>query len=218
MRKELPLGNQSLARIRGDNCVYVDKTSFAYQLLTMRQFVFLARPCRFGKTLFVDTLQEIAQGNRALFQGLYIYDRWDWSVTYPVVRIALQRADFPRLQVLLTALFAGIPYSHFVKNPMHAHEAYYATVLYAFLRSTRLPLVAEDFTNHGRADLTLFLPDKIYLFEFKAGTADALAQIHQRRYYEKYLDQEKAIYLVGINFSAAERNLAQLEWEVYKGK
>ena len=45
---------------------------------------FLSRPRRFGKNLFLDTLKELFEGNEALFEGLHIHDRWDWSVRHPV--------------------------------------------------------------------------------------------------------------------------------------
>ncbi|WP_180981719.1 AAA family ATPase, partial [Cylindrospermopsis raciborskii] len=48
---------------------------------------FLSRPRRFGKSLFVDTLKEIFEGNQKLFEGLYIHDQWDWSRKFPVIKI-----------------------------------------------------------------------------------------------------------------------------------
>jgi hypothetical protein len=47
----------------------------------------LSRPRRFGKSLFVDTLKEIFEGNQKLFEGLYIHDKWDWSKKYPVIKL-----------------------------------------------------------------------------------------------------------------------------------
>ena len=44
-------------------------------------------PRRFGKSLFVDTLKHLFEGDQDLFVGLEAYDRWDWSVRYPVVRL-----------------------------------------------------------------------------------------------------------------------------------
>ena len=41
---------------------------------------FLSRPRRFGKSLFVETLKELFEGNEELFEGLAIHGRWDWSV------------------------------------------------------------------------------------------------------------------------------------------
>ena len=68
------------------NCIYVDKTEYAYNLIKQPGRFFLSRPRRFGKSLFVDTLKEIFEGNQKLFEGLYIHDRWDWSEKYPVIK------------------------------------------------------------------------------------------------------------------------------------
>jgi hypothetical protein len=32
-------------------------------------------------------MDELFRGNKSLFEGLYIYDKWDWSRQYPVVKI-----------------------------------------------------------------------------------------------------------------------------------
>ena len=87
-RKRLPIGVQTLARIREDNCYYVDKTKIVLSLIESGSYFFLSRPRRFGKSLFLDTLKELFEGNRALFTGLYAENQWDWSVTYPVIRIS----------------------------------------------------------------------------------------------------------------------------------
>ena len=86
--KKLPIGIQTFAKIREDNHYYIDKTPMAYQLATQGSHYFLSRPRRFGKSLFLDTLAELWAGNEALFQGLWIHDKWDWSVSYPVIRIS----------------------------------------------------------------------------------------------------------------------------------
>jgi hypothetical protein len=48
---------------------------------------FLARPRRFGKSLLVSTLDELYRGRKELFEELYIYDKWDWTKQYPVIRL-----------------------------------------------------------------------------------------------------------------------------------
>ena len=88
IRKRLPIGIQTFREIREDNCYYVDKTPFALGLVNQGKYFFLSRPRRFGKSLFLDTLKELFEGNRSLFAGLYAEDNWDWSVTYPVIRIS----------------------------------------------------------------------------------------------------------------------------------
>ena len=90
MRKKLPIGIQTLAKIREcDEHYYVDKTPFALQLIESGSHYFLSRPRRFGKSLLLDTLAELFEGNEPLFRGLYCHSRWDWSVKYPVIRLNL---------------------------------------------------------------------------------------------------------------------------------
>jgi hypothetical protein len=84
--RRLPTGISTLRTIIEEDMVYIDKTMFAYDLIEAPGRYFLARPRRFGKSLFVDTLKEIFEGNRELFKGLYIHDRWDWDRTFPVIK------------------------------------------------------------------------------------------------------------------------------------
>ena len=85
--KRLPIGIQTLSIIMEKEMVYVDKTPYVDRLAStggMRYF--LARPRRFGKSLFVDTLKQAYEGRQELFQGLYLYDHWDWDTPYPVLK------------------------------------------------------------------------------------------------------------------------------------
>ena len=84
--KKLPLGISTLSKLLENNAVYVDKTEYAYHLTSQSGAFFLSRPRRFGKSLFVDTLKEIFEGNQKLFEGLYIHDKWDWTKKYPVLK------------------------------------------------------------------------------------------------------------------------------------
>lgn len=86
-RKKLPIGIQTFREIREDGCYYVDKTPLALKLIQEGKAYFLSRPRRFGKSLFLDTLKELFEGNEPLFQGLYCHDKWDWTRKYPVIRI-----------------------------------------------------------------------------------------------------------------------------------
>lgn len=87
-RKKLPIGIQTFAKIREEPHYYVDKTPFALRLVEQGTHFFLSRPRRFGKSLFLDTLKELFEGNAALFEGLYAEKHWDWSVRYPVLRFS----------------------------------------------------------------------------------------------------------------------------------
>ncbi|MCI5163783.1 MAG: hypothetical protein D3917_17565, partial [Candidatus Electrothrix sp. AX5] len=87
MRK-LPIGIQTFSEIREEEYRYVDKTKIAFELINNGKYYFLSRPRRFGKSLFLSTLQAVFEGRKELFHGLYIYDTWDWQATYPVVKIS----------------------------------------------------------------------------------------------------------------------------------
>lgn len=87
-RKKLPIGIQTFREIREEGHYYVDKTPFALQLIEQGKYFFLSRPRRFGKSLFLDTLKELFEANRALFDGLHAEEHWDWSIKYPVIRLS----------------------------------------------------------------------------------------------------------------------------------
>ena len=86
-KRILPIGIQSFRDLRERNCYYVDKTGYALRLIREGKHYFLSRPRRFGKSLFVDTLKHLFEGDRDLFVGLEADDQWDWTVRYPVLRL-----------------------------------------------------------------------------------------------------------------------------------
>lgn len=92
MPKHLPSNTSTFRDIIQYDFLYIDKTEDIYHLLERKKGAyFLTRPRRFGKSLLISTLDELFQGNRALFKGLWI-DSSDyvWEV-YPVIRIDFSR-------------------------------------------------------------------------------------------------------------------------------
>jgi len=87
MLKKLPIGIETFSEIIDNNMLYIDKTELIYNLLNNYKYIFLSRPRRFGKSLLMDTIHELYEGNQDLFKGLYIYDKWDWSESYPVIKL-----------------------------------------------------------------------------------------------------------------------------------
>ncbi len=79
----------SFERVRQGGFVYVDKTAILKTLAdgSLGAQFFVARPRRFGKSLAVSTLQCLFEGRRDLFRGLAIEPDWDWSKTYPVLKL-----------------------------------------------------------------------------------------------------------------------------------
>lgn len=108
-KERYAIGEQDFRMLREEGCVYVDKTEFIERILTSGfKYYFLARPRRFGKSLFLSTLRYFFEGNRKLFKGLYIDStHWDWKA-YPVLRLDLNvnRYDEPgKLDEILDNLF-----------------------------------------------------------------------------------------------------------------
>ena len=95
-RRKLPIGIQTFRELREDDCYYVDKTHHIGCMVEGGKHYFLSRPRRFGKSLFLDTLKELFEGNEQLFEGLAIHGRWDWSVRHPVVRVSFGSGHFAR--------------------------------------------------------------------------------------------------------------------------
>lgn len=81
MLRKYPIGLQSFRKIREGGYVYVDKTEIIHRLVETGKYYFLSRPRRFGKSLLVDTIEELFKGSRELFTGLWIENHWDWSKT-----------------------------------------------------------------------------------------------------------------------------------------
>ncbi len=88
--KNLPIGIQTFHEIRDKekNYIYIDKTDLALSLIDNGKYYFLSRPRRFGKSLFLDTIKDIFESKKELFKGLYIYDKWNWEITHPVIHIS----------------------------------------------------------------------------------------------------------------------------------
>ena len=94
VRRRLPIGMQTFRELRERDCYYVDKTPYIERLLDEGKHYFLARPRRFGKSLFLDTLKELFEGSEELFAGLHIHACRNWSERHPVVRLSFGGGNF----------------------------------------------------------------------------------------------------------------------------
>lgn len=100
-RVNLPYGIDNFAKVRGNDCYYIDKTGFIKELLDRTFDVnLITRPRRFGKTLTMSMLAEffdIRKGSRAIFDGLEISEDADlcakWMNQWPVLFLTLKDVD-----------------------------------------------------------------------------------------------------------------------------
>lgn len=99
-----PIGIQNFEDLRRNGYKYVDKTNFVYKLTDEGKYYFLSRPRRFGKSLFLSTLEAYFQGKKELFDGLAIYDlETEWK-KYPIFHIDLNTANFREKDSLYNVL------------------------------------------------------------------------------------------------------------------
>ena len=99
-----PIGIQDFEKLRTNGYSYVDKSRFVYKLATEGEYYFLSRPRRFGKSLFLSTLEAYFRGKKELFEGLAIYDlETEWK-KYPIFHIDLNTANFREKDSLYTVL------------------------------------------------------------------------------------------------------------------
>ena len=117
--------------------------------------------------------------------------------------VAFNNQDMEKIVDLLQQLFAHVPYQLHMKQ-----EKFYHTVLIMMLLGAGIKFHAEYSTSHGRIDLVLELPKVLYVVEIKFNdTAEnALAQIEERRYYERFMVENKPLILLGIAFKREPHN------------
>ncbi|HHE65740.1 MAG TPA: hypothetical protein ENL09_06940, partial [Bacteroidetes bacterium] len=122
------------------------------------------------------------------------------------------------LEQAFISFFAGIPYEWYVKNSIAEYEGYYCSVFYSFFAALGLTIKPEDMTNKGRIDFTIIMDKAIFIFEIKmqSNPKNAMEQIKEKKYHEKYLTAQKAIFLIGIEFDEQEKNLSNFEIETIK--
>jgi hypothetical protein len=122
---------------------------------------------------------------------------------------AIKAGDIHLFMDLLKTFFAAVQYD--VKTDT---EGRFQLLFYSVFLLLGVRIEAESRTNDGRIDAVIREGDCIYIFEFKMNqTADAaLAQIHEKEYYQKYQHSGKRIVLIGANFDADSRQIS--EWKI----
>ncbi len=104
----MPIGIQSFETMRTSSYVYVDKTQFIPKLEIVGRAYFLARPRRFGKSLFISTLQAYFEGRKELFKGLSIEklkaEKGEEWQSYPVLKLDLNAKEYTEQEHLKTIL------------------------------------------------------------------------------------------------------------------
>ncbi|MBQ9655203.1 MAG: ATP-binding protein [Prevotella sp.] len=125
--------------------------------------------------------------------------------------------DLPPFIEAIQSFFAGIPYQWAQDNH---NEHYYHSLLYTLLTSFGADIRAEEPTAKGRSDLTLLMSKAIYVIEIKYDhtAQEALDQIDQKGYADKYLADGRPVFKVGLAFSSEERNITEWRSQPFREK
>ena len=113
--------------------------------------------------------------------------------------------NMTNLQKKLQEFFNRMPYTVHVTD-----ESKLQFVLYAIFALIGVTVDPEVTTSLGRADLIVSFPKLVYVIElkFNKSAQEALVQIQDKKYYEKYENTGKKITLLGINFDSATKTVS----------
>ncbi len=110
---------------------------------------------------------------------------------------------------VLKVFYAKIDYDIKLK-----FEKYYQTIFYILFMMLGVRIKTEVKTNDGRMDVVIKTKTHIYIFEFKLDktTKEAIEQIKEKEYYNRYLLDSRKLVLVGVNFNSKTGEIAN--WEI----
>ncbi|MCU0444679.1 MAG: ATP-binding protein [Microscillaceae bacterium] len=124
----------------------------------------------------------------------------------------LAKRDFAHLFKIFNSILGELPYQIFDTK----QEKYYQAIIFLTFRLLGYYAQAEPSVSEDRIDAVVETQDGIFIFEFKVnGTIeDAMAQIHENRYYQRYEASEKEIYLLGA--VCQEKEIKEYKWEKFE--
>jgi hypothetical protein len=153
----------------------------------------------------------------------YLYDNIveiaDTTLKEQFIRLHqyLAQDDIAQFIETVNAILASIPYTQIQGQATpEGNETYYHTVFYLMVAASGVLVHSEVLSAHGRMDMAVEFKDKVFVTELKCNqTAEqAIRQIREKRYHQKYLQSDRKIYLLGINFSTKERAIADWRLEL----
>ena len=177
--KKLGLGIQDLSEFKERDLIYVDKTEIIYKLIDDGKYYFISRPRRFGKSLLVNTIQDIFSGNKLLFEGCAIYDKWNWKKKYPVVKISFAEISYREngLKKALEIYLSKEAKSHGIELEAESYGAQFLELIQKLGAKTPLVLLIDEYDKPiidylEKADYNQALENKEILKTLYAGVKD----------------------------------------------
>ncbi len=121
---------------------------------------------------------------------------------------AIWADDLDAFMRVFQSFLASIRYDLHIPN-----EKYYQTIFFIVFELLGIFIDAESCTNQGRIDAYIRTAKTVYIFEFKLDktSGEAVGQILDRRYYEKFQSGKLPIRMIGVNFDSVKGRID--EWE-----
>ena len=162
--------------------------------------------------------KEVEKGLNDYLVRMFFADGTDANSTTKLNQTIFRSLDANNpilLEKAFLSFFASIPYQWYVKNNIANYEGYYCSMFYSFFVALGLKVKPEDITNKGRIDFTVIMEKGIFIFEIKmkSNSKDAIEQIKEKKYHEKYLSENKKLFLIGIEFNEEEKNISKFNVE-----
>ena len=131
--------------------------------------------------------------------------RMNTGATIKDLNQAFLTNDLAKAKTIINALLAGLPYETY-KNQS---EGFYHGLLHLIFSYIGMFVESEPHLSMGRADVVVQTPQYIYIFEFKFNQTaeEAIAQIKEKGYADKYRAAEKPIFCIGVNFNEAKKQI-----------
>jgi len=209
--ENLEVGEEILSNLDVDN-IFPENLLFQAGYLTIKEFME-----EYGTYILSYPNLEVRKSFNSSFLIYVFKEPVSVSKTETNIKKAILTKDIDKLKDAIYTFFASIPHDWYRKNNIDSYEGFYASIVYTLFNGAGLNVIAEDNTNKGQIDLSVFNQDSVYIIEFKVvedkEEGIALKQIKEKRYYEKYMGKYQEIYLIGIEFSKEKKNIVSFEWE-----
>lgn len=155
-------------------------------------------------SITTDIIHMVDRCNKA-----YIYDE-NLRKPYQNLKTLLCQGNINGFLEQLSSVLSSIP-ARIRKESMN--EAYFHIMIHTCLVTIGFDVLSEVSTNIGFIDLSVNLPDNIFIFEFKYSknsydlSGTALQQIKDKDYCNRFKYHLKPIWGIGVSFGERQKNI-----------
>jgi hypothetical protein len=124
---------------------------------------------------------------------------------------SLQNNQLDLLQSIFNEIIGGLPYDLWEAK----REKTYQAIIHLTFTLAGMYVQSEVHTHNGRLDSVIEINNTAYIFEFKLDKSaeEAIAQIEEKDYANRYKSAGKKCIGIGINFKQAQRMVENILWK-----